>query len=238
MILKNLFKKLKENKGVTGTDVAAAVTVIILTMGVVTAIYINVTNKVKENIRYSNATRIATQIMENVQAKPYDYLVNLCGTELSATSTSEEKFFDVNIPSGYSAKITTTKISGADALDVVRKVTVDVSYKISNKTNTISLATIKEKELLEQTNKPDISLIDLETNYCYPIKKDGNVYKVTDLSDPNWYNYDSVNGKNCALVFVTANASLEIGEQVTINGETGGGLVYAWIPRFRIRRFK
>ena len=54
-------KKFREEKGLTGADVAGAICVIALAIGIVTSIYINVTNKTKENIRYSAATRIATR---------------------------------------------------------------------------------------------------------------------------------------------------------------------------------
>jgi hypothetical protein len=239
MILKNLLKKLKQNKGITGTDIAAAISVIVVTMGVVTAIYINVVNKVKENIRYSNATRIATQIVENIQAKTYDYFVNIFSeAELNGnvytknvSGGSGVKLIEVNIPSGYSATIKSTMLNGTNELDVIREIEVNVSYKISNQNKTISLSTTKEKELLEQTNKPDISRISLASNqYCYPIKSYNSGYVITDVNDSDWYNYDSTNGKKYALVFVTTGSgtSYDIGKTIT----KSNGTIYAWIPRF------
>lgn len=228
MFFKKLLKKLKEKKGVTGTDIAAAITVIIFTMGVVTAIYINVTNKVKENIRYSNATRIATQLVENIQAFTYDEFIKVCNESKEVSTKKSEKLLNVNIPVGYSAKVTATKLEGTDVLDIVRDVTVEVSYQISNKTNTITLYTQKQKELLEQTNKPDLSLLSGNNVEAYPIKKTTDGYIVTDIDDPNWYNYDAQAGQKCALVWVVTE-SKEIGYTLT---SSSGGTIYAWIPRY------
>ena len=84
-------KYLRSNRGITGTDIVAAITLIILTMGVVTAIYINVTNKTKENIRYSNATRIATQIIENIQINTFADLIYRWDNKLNQVSMEENE---------------------------------------------------------------------------------------------------------------------------------------------------
>lgn len=243
MFLKNLFKRFrKEDKGITGTDIAVSIMIIVVTMVVVTTIYINVNNKVKENIRYSNGVRIATQIVENIQLKNFDYLVNTCtssNTEnvfyTNASGGSGVKLFGVNIPTGYFATITTKRVSNTD-IDIIRDVTVEVNYKVSKKTNNITLYTTKEKELLEQSNKPDISLLnkDLNNKNIYPIKYYNEKYYITDINDAEWYNYDyntsnSDYGKY-ALVYVTSS-NLSIGANVDINFN---GNVYAWIPRFGI----
>ena len=201
MHLKKFLKKLNEKKGATGGDVAVAVTLIIVTLGVVTAIYVNVNNKIKENVRYSNSVRIATQIVENIQSKNYDYFINYCNQVTddnvyfkNVKGGNGEKIFEVNVPKGYSASIQSKKGSGHE-VDIIRDVIVTVSYKIGGKTNTVSLSFIKEKEMLEQTNKPDISYIN-KNNYLnyYPIKYFNQRYYVTDEKDPEWYFYDPPNG--------------------------------------------
>lgn len=227
--LNKLLKKFHSEKGITGADIAAAITVIVVTMGVITAIYINVTNKAKENLRYSNATRIATQIIENIQAYTYDNMLYRCNNGLNTVAlTDSGKIFDVNIPKGYSATVTTTEVDGAE-YDVVRDVKVEVTYKVSNKENKITLYTVKEKELLEQTNKPQMELIDGYSempSYYYPVKYADSTYVVTDKNDPEWYNYDE---GTFAFVLRTVTEK-SIGD--TASGEEGD--VYVWVPRYGI----
>ena len=64
--IKKLLKMLKQRKALTGVDVAGAVTVIVLTVGIATSIYVNAVNKSKDNMRYANAVRIATNIIESI----------------------------------------------------------------------------------------------------------------------------------------------------------------------------
>lgn len=221
--LKNIFMKMKEKKGITGTDVAVAITVIVLTVGIVTVIYVNAINKSKDNIRYANATRIATNIMENIQKQPYQYvLARYNANEINGGNNI--KVFDTKIPNGYKVKIT---LSAAQTPDIARDVTINVKYKTSMTYKTLTLTTVKEKELMDMTNPPDMSLIpgykpNDTANYYYPVKKSGNKYYVSTASDIEWYNYE--NG-TYALVCKTNNGNLTNGTEVN------SGL-YAWIPRF------
>ena len=184
MKLNKIFKKFHENKGITGADIAVAIAVIVITMGVVTAIYVNLINKSKENLRYSAATRIATQIMENIQVACYDEVIYRGEQGIVALREIDKEedgtIFGVRVPKGYSAKIT---LSNAQDIDVVREITVTVGYSISKTDKNITLYTLKQKELLEQTNKPDIALIkdySLDPNVYYPIKKlDSGEYIIT-----------------------------------------------------------
>lgn len=229
--LKKLFKKIKENKGITGADIAAAITVIVLTVGIVTAIYVNTINKSKDNVRYANATRIATSIMENIQKKPYDYLVAICNT--SASASNGEKLFETKIPNGFTATVTAKKAS-SDLPDLARDVTVKVTYKANNSYKSINLTSVKVKELLEMTNRPDISFIagynpSDKGTYYYPVKKSGSKNVITTTSDIEWYNYekDGSNKATYALVCVTNDGELNVGADVPSSSK-----IFAWIPRY------
>lgn len=227
MKLGKIFKKFKSKKGFTGVDVVVAVSVIVLTIGVVTAIYINTTNKSKDSIRYSAATRIATQLIENIQSMTYDELVYRCSNNYnSVNAETDGKIFGVNVPVGYSAEVLAPKIT-SNELDIIRDVTVNVTYTISNTTKTITLYTKKEKELLEETNKPDLNLINdySDSNY-YAIKYVNGSYIVTATSDTDWYNYD----RGYYALLLKTSTSYDYGDTV-IPGEITSGL-YVWVPRF------
>lgn len=232
--LKAIFNKFKKDeRGITGTDVAAAIIIIALTMGVVTSIYINTINKYKDNVRYSNATRIATSIMEKIESTPFIEVINTCrtlqddGTYTNEKTVTNSSIFGVKVQAGYTAIVSTTKVND---IDIARDVKVEVSYKSTIQTKTITLYGVKELELLNEVNAPDISLISDYSKYLsgeinyYPVISTGGQYVITDYSDSNWYNYSE---KKLALIYSTKDA-LEVGATFT----TVNGTIYEWIPRF------
>ena len=227
-MLEKLSKKLHNNKGLTGADVAVSIAIIILTVAVASAIYINATNKSKEEIRYSAATRIATQIIENIESMTYDEVVYICDSSLNSVDADEDgTVFDVSVPTGYSAEITATEVKG-EVADLVRDITVNVTYKISNTTKSITLYTTKEKELLEQTNEPNVNLIDeYDSSSYYAVKYVDGSYVVTTTSDSDWYNYDD---GYYAIIYHSSN-SYEYGDTIA-SGTIEAGDVYIWVPRF------
>ena len=226
--IKNFFKIIRGKKGLTGADVAAAITMIVLTVGIVTAIYVNTINKSKDNVRYSNAVRMATNIIENIQRKPFEYLTAICNTTDSSKTVSTGQIFDTKVPNGFSVTITAKKT--ADDVDIARDVIVNVKYRANSSYKTITLNTVKQKELMDMTNPPDFSLIPgykpLDTkNFYYPVKKgDGGKTVVTSTDDINWYDYED---GNYALVCVTSTGTLSVG-----NEAPSGSKIYVWIPRF------
>lgn len=226
-IFENFLKKFHNQKGITGADVAIALIIIAATIGVVASIYINITNTSKENIRYSAATRIATQIAENIEAMSYEEVKSITKLEIAANTTEEErKIFNVTVPKGYSVKLTVLDITSS--VDVVKKFNIEVSYRVRNNYNdTISLQVIKQRELLEQTNSPELDMIpdyDTSSKYYYPIKLTDSGYVITTTSDKDWYNYDIGYYAN---VYVS-NTVKNIGDIVV----PGTNQRYVWVPRF------
>ncbi|MBR2289842.1 MAG: hypothetical protein IJ867_04410, partial [Clostridia bacterium] len=192
-----IWDRLKSRKGLTGADVAAAITVIVLTVGIVTMIYVNTLNKSKDNLRYANATRIATSIMENIQKKTYEEVLAVCATNNKVEQANNGKVFDTNILNGYTATVT---LSVPGTPDVARDVTVEVKYKTSTTYRTITLNSVIEKELMDIANAPDISLMNGyeplgTTSYYYPVVFDTSTtpktYTIVTTDDINWYNYET-----------------------------------------------
>ena len=227
-MLEKLFKKLHSNKGLTGADVAVSIAIILLTIAVISAIYVNATSDSKEEIRYSAATRIATQIIENIESMTYDEVIYRCDNSYNSVDSDEDgTVFEVSVPSGYSATVTTSEVDEAE-IDVVRDITVNVTYKISNTEKSITLYTTKEKELLEQTNEPNLNLIeDYDSSNYYAIKYTSSGYMVTVTSDEDWYNYDM---GEYALIYYSSN-SYNYGDIIS-SGSIQYGSVYIWVPRF------
>ena len=73
--MKNFFKKLKSEKGATGVDVVVAAAMILMTITVVSILYVNTSLQSRNITRTAGATRIATNIAENIQALSYEEFV-------------------------------------------------------------------------------------------------------------------------------------------------------------------
>lgn len=238
--VKKFLNRMKQKKGITGADIVAAISVITLTVGIVTAIYVNTVNKSKDNLRYANAVRIATNIIESIQKKPFEYLTAICPTNdpYEIVGDGNVKVFDTKILNGFRVKIYAKKATAVN-YDVARDVTINVTYKSSNSYKTITLRMLKEKELMDMTNPPDFSLIpnyapqseSTTKVYYYPIAittegTDLN-YKITSKEDINWYDYEE--GKY-ALVYETTSGVENVGKTGKLSDISSN--VYVWIPRF------
>ncbi len=118
-------RKLKSQKGATGADVVVALSIITISIAVVSMIYINLTNGGKRINRTAGATRIATNIFENIDRLTYsqferaiavieigkgentaeskqqvnDY--NLNGLNVILTKANSNEIFGTKIPRGY-----------------------------------------------------------------------------------------------------------------------------------------
>ena len=228
-IFTNILKKFHSQKGITGTDVSIAIIIISVTIGVITGIYINVTNSSKENIRYSAATRIATQIAENIEAMSYDELESETILQIDSNTEDgvERKVLNVIIPKGYIVEVTKSLVDSD--LDIIKKYNIEVSYRVGKKNyDNVSVQIIKQRELLEQTNQPDLSLLqnyNKTKKYFYPIKMISGEYIITSSSDKDWYNYDIGNYANV----YASNVKKQIGDIVTPKFVEE---LYVWVPRF------
>lgn len=65
------FKRLSNQKGITGIDVVIAITIISITTIAIISIYVNIIVGSKKVTRTSAATRVATSILENIDSMYY-----------------------------------------------------------------------------------------------------------------------------------------------------------------------
>jgi len=203
-------KKLRNNKGVTGIDVALSITIIVIVLGVVLSVYSNYSNRTKQVNRNAKATNLAVKVIESIEADD-DF-------EFDTYEIKEE------IPKGYTIDLLETS-TGDSTLDVVAsKIIVTVDYTVSDKTENVSLSTIKYK-WNKEAQEPNLN--DTRIDGCVPIKYDAekNAYVKTTFTDPDWYN---VSDKRFAKV---ANTDV-IDENGIVNLELCDNLtsVQVWIP--------
>lgn len=80
--------KLNSEKGVTGVDIVVSVTMIVITIAVVMAIFVNISSTSREVNRTSGATRMATNVLENIELMYYeDFIKYLKETLVPKTYT-------------------------------------------------------------------------------------------------------------------------------------------------------
>ncbi len=253
----NLLTNLKNEKGATGADIVVALSIIVLTVSVISMVYINLTNGSKNVNRTAGATRIATNILENIDKMSYEQYNkaldafatndskgwNVTGDAnaktiiLEGKKTGTEKIFDTKIPKGYKVELTSQSINAGDSLpkyDLIKKINVKVTFTVSKTEQNVSLYTSKEREQLAEVNKPDIDSLNVTGKSYVPIKYSTTqqAYVVTDEKDINWYDYSN---KVWAMVYVDSLSNINriknAGKLSTAQANSTGNIYY-WIPRF------
>lgn len=253
----NFFSKLKSEKGATGVDIVVSITVIVVTVAIVTAIYTNVDLTSKRVQRTAGATRIATNIVEQIEKMYYEEFLdqiasmkNSAAIEASAATpyitydagnelftiipkrTSDAiKIFNTKIPKGYTVSISLEKDY---EFDMVRKINIEVKFPVGDSEESVKLSSAKSMEIVELGNEPVILegniIKDVNGNEfgeVIPIKKDGSKYVITNSLDEEWYNYEAA---IWAKVLVNST-----GKYNSSTGNVNNGFensLYVWIPSF------
>lgn len=249
--MKKFLKKLKSQNGVTGADVLIAATMIVLSVGIVSMLYVNTSIQSKNITRTSGATRIATNLIENIDVLSYDEFLTALGgaTEITVDKDTETTVFSTKIPKGFEVKITANPVYGSHTLtkeqfDIVRAVDVKVSYPVGKTTENVNFSTVKQREMIKECNAP--ATADLRTggflqtgmNY-YPVKyvSSINAYLKTTENDPEWYNYTN---REWATVIISKKDENElfdvngkfVGEINVATGNTAYTQKAVWVPRY------
>ena len=237
-------KILKTNKGFVATDALIAILVIALFTGLIATLLYNIYIANTSLKRMSKANVITVDILEYVQKIYY--------SDLDSTSTLISKYsyldtaqslgtpeedmermwaLEGSPDDGYNVRVVLDKyVPDLNALDLVRKITVTVNYKVGGKEQHLEVYTIKSRENLVVPNSPDLSLIELQQNeIIYPVKLEDEDYVVCALNDSNWYYYDLNNPTNSTSAkIIIGDDSLRIGDIIDENDYT----VYEWVPRY------
>lgn len=128
---------LKSKRGITGVDAIIAIIAIMIFTSTILALMYNVK---MENLKIKAkalASVYMTEILENIGITEYDEV------------TSENIELIPQMPEALNAKINVSKIIEEDNTkteDILKKVTVTISYKIGNKTYQETTQRLKTKE--------------------------------------------------------------------------------------------
>ena len=148
--------KLKSENGFTGIDITVAIILVLLFMSLISVLLFNITKSSKSIERESEATYIATAVIEAFKTKNYNdikitnevdifnYLDNNNNQIIPVKNSGENNFNDdrILIQPGYTTKVIVSNYSpDNENADLVKLVTVRVEYKIATEIKRIEFNT-------------------------------------------------------------------------------------------------
>ena len=248
---------LRSQKGATGADIMIAISIIVLSVAVVSMIYVNTTLQSRNVTRTAGATRIATNIFENIEKLSYtDFIAeyNASKWELIDDSTStyynyksitNNTAFSTKIPKGYTVYLygepnygSYTGNSNRDKqFDLVRDIRLVVTFSVGDTDRVVNFSTSKTREITNEVNAPDTTVLASQkitdsTKKYYPVKysEEANTYMRTTEDDSEWYSYSN---KKWAIVIVSNKPETDLFDvNGKIKASTSDYVKYVWIPKF------
>ena len=152
-------KKFINERGATGLDVGIAVIVIVLFISIVATVFYQIYVATIEAARNNEATSYISRIMENIKSLDYEYisetdgyrdeiesiLNGISGEQIQNYSTANNQF-ETKI-SGYNITLNIENYSdqNTEAEDVIKKVTINVTYLVNKVEKSIKISTIITK---------------------------------------------------------------------------------------------
>lgn len=143
--------RIKEEKGISGIDIA--ISIIIMTIFIVTIgnLIVNINLNSKNMERKTIATSYAIQEIEKIKAKGYIESYNNKGIEQKDIINQEDILDSEGNFSGYSKKVfiedyVLLKNDNTKNTNIVKKVTVQILYKVGNNEQNLEISTYITRE--------------------------------------------------------------------------------------------
>lgn len=139
--------KIKSEKGVTGIDITLSVILIAIFIGILATLSYNVENDTKQASRQAEALDYAISTIEHVKSLNFSELPKVGNDKITGLEDGYIK--DKNgKETPYYRTVTVqdyTEIEGKSdqKAEILKRVTVEISYKYQNKNKTITLSTTK-----------------------------------------------------------------------------------------------
>ncbi|MBR0351049.1 MAG: type II secretion system protein [Clostridia bacterium] len=161
--------KFKSEKGFTLIDITVALIVVLAFMSLISVLFFNLTKSSKSIERESDATFIATSVIEDVKAQDYFNIALTNNSIISDNNISSEnglnvvkvgsneqyKYLDgstvkVSIPDGYTCILTVQNYVPRDKIeanpnyaetDLVKLVSAEVMYRVGGETKSVQIKT-------------------------------------------------------------------------------------------------
>lgn len=136
---------IKEEKGLTGVDIAISLVVITIFIATIANLIANINLNSKSMERKSIATSYAVQETEKLKAK--GYVSDYDGKGISSEETiKDEDIYSNSEFTGYHKTVTIKDYilivnDSTKQKNIVKEVTTDISYKVGNKEENVSIST-------------------------------------------------------------------------------------------------
>jgi len=135
----------KEN-GVTGIDITIAILILTISISIIATLVFQISSNSKNVERKTQATSIAVDTIEKIKLLSYTEVVN--------NSTSINDIIqEANAQEGYSTSVDIQKYNetagNTSKLDLVKKITVNVQYKINKDIEKVEISTLITRRSLE-----------------------------------------------------------------------------------------
>ncbi len=140
----------KEEKGLTGVDIAISIVVITIFIAMIANLIANINLNTQDIKRKSTATSYAIQEIEKVKAQGYIDDYNSKGID-SEDVLKDEDIYSNSEFSGYHKKVTIkdyvlVKNNKNKKQDIVKEITVEISYKLGGKDKKVTITTYVAKK--------------------------------------------------------------------------------------------
>lgn len=140
----------KEEKGLTGVDIAISIVVMTIFIAMIANLIANITLNTQDIKRKSTSTSYAVQEIEKIKAQGYIDDYNSKGID-SEDVLKDEDIYSNSEFSGYHKKVTIKDYvlvtnNKNKKQDVVKEITVEISYKLGGKDKKVTITTYVAKK--------------------------------------------------------------------------------------------
>ena len=144
-------KIFKNEEGITGVDITIAIILITIFVSIIATLFYNIQKTSTELERETIATSYAVEIIEEIKALGFEQLPNV--DEGNQISGYEDKYIEDNgedTPYYQTVRVEDySQISNDEEVEpeMLKKVTVTVSYKVNNTNKEITLSTMISRNI-------------------------------------------------------------------------------------------
>jgi len=259
--MKNSSKNSELKNNYVPFEIIFSVVIILSTIIIIAIVSINIGRKAERINKEAKAVLLISNIIENIQTRSYEgfeeYVNNLSivgvsksyeiSTQIVEVNGKElnENIFGQNIPDDFNLEFKIENLS--KDFNILKNITVEVYYDVNGHTESESISTTLEKEMVDRCNEPNMSsnyfseFVNGDKYEIVPIKysDETKTYLETYVGDTRWYNYSA---KKWAKVLIFTDNSLkekfikENGEVLeNVDGKSIYDYMYVWIPNFSKR---
>ena len=141
---------MKSEKGFTGVDIAISVVVLFIFVSLIISLIYGINSSSKEVELKSEATALAVEEIENIKTKKIETLESELDNQEIKYGASEQEAETQQIKDGFYRRIIIQDYNDLDKSkvpDIVKKVTVQILYRIKAQEQKVELSTVLSKEI-------------------------------------------------------------------------------------------